>query len=141
MMKYLLTILLLFISIGVFAQRPGENNLGEAAKIFHKALIDKDSVKLKSLLLDGLTYGHSNGWIQSKSEVIGDLYNGKLTYQEINTGAEMLKLEGETGIVRTEMQIKVVMEGKPLELKLKVLEVWQWKNKHWELLARQSVKI
>ncbi len=73
--------------------------------------------------------------------MIGDLYNGKFTYQEINTGADMLQVNGETGIVRTEMQVKILMEGKPLELKLKVLEVWQWKNKHWELFARQSVKI
>ncbi len=140
-MKHLLTILLLFISIGVFAQKPGEKNLGEASSVFHKALINRDSVKLKTLLLDGLTYGHSNGWVQSKKEVVGDLYNGKLTYQEINTGTDVLQVEGETGIVRTEMQIKVTMEGKVLELKLKVLEVWQWKNKQWELLARQSVKI
>ncbi len=59
---------MLFVSVGVFAQKPGQKNLGETAVIFHKALVDKDSVKLRNLLLDELTYGHSNGWIQSKKK-------------------------------------------------------------------------
>ena len=141
MMRCLLTILLLFISIGVFAQKPEEKNLGEATAILHKALVDKDTVKLDNMLLDGVTYGHSNGWIQSKREVIGDMYNGKLTYKSINAESDILQVEGETGIVRTEMEVRLVMEGKALELKLKVLEVWLWENKHWKLFARQSVKI
>ena len=113
----------------------------DATVAFDKALVARDSAELNKLLNEDLSYGHSNGWIESKKELVADLYNGKLTYKEIKSGDHQVKIEGATAYVRTNAEIDCVMEGKPLEFKLKVLQVWIWKNKHWELFARQSVKM
>ena len=144
MMRYLLTILLLFVSVGVFARKSHIALLGKAMAEFDSALLSRDTVSLKRLLNDKLTYGHSNGWIQGKKEVIGDLYNGKIIYKKINLRSgpfEVAELEKKTALVRLNADIEVEMNGKPVQVKLSVLQVWQWKNKHWELFARQSVKI
>jgi hypothetical protein len=69
------------------------------------------------------------------------LFNGKLNYKSISPADEQMVIEGNTASVRMNTVVDIVMEGKPLTLKLKVLQVWIWKNKHWELFARQSVKI
>ena len=135
--KNIFTIICIFVIRNIITGYEQQTTFSQV----HKALVDKDTVKLDNMLLDGVTYGHSHGWIQSKREVIGDMYNGKLTYKSINAESDILQVEGETGIVRTEMEVRLVMEGKALELKLKVLEVWLWENKHWKLFARQSVKI
>lgn len=140
-MRYLFTILLLCAGLSVYAQKPDGKGLLDAAVAFDKALVTRDSAELNKLLNNDLSYGHSNGWIQSKKEVIADLFNGKLTYKEIKTRDHQVKIEGATAYLRTNTEIECVLENKPLEFKLKVLQVWIWKNKHWELFARQSVKM
>ena len=71
-MRYLLVLLLLVPVNDLFAQMP---NIDRAIAAFDKALVNKDSTELIELLSDDVTYGHSNGWVQTKKEVIGDLYN------------------------------------------------------------------
>ena len=140
-MRYLVTILLLFVSVGLFAQKPDSKALNKTISDFDKALVDKDSVVLKHLLGDDLLYGHSNGWVQTRKDIIADLFNGKLTYKTINTKEESSTIDGSSAAVRSTAEVDCIMEGKPISLKLKVLQVWIWKNKHWELFARQSVKV
>jgi ketosteroid isomerase-like protein len=140
-MRYIIFILLLFVSIGLYAQKPDLKVMDRAIADFDKALLNKDSVALNHLLSNNLFYGHSNGWVETKKELIADLFNGKLVYKTINPKEEQRTLEGNTAAVRSYAEIDCVMDGKPLSFKLKVLQVWIWKNKHWELFARQSVKI
>ena len=49
----------------------------------NSALRQKDTVVLKKLLHKKLSYGHYNGWIESRQEVMTDLHNGKLVYNSI----------------------------------------------------------
>lgn len=138
-MRYLVLISLLFIYSSVSAQ--SEKSAGIAADGFTNALVDRDTVELKKLLDDKLIYGHSNGWKQSKRELIEDLYNGKIIYKNISSTDQQITLEGSTACVRATSEIDVVMEGKPVHFKLMVLQVWIWKNKQWKLLSRQSTRI
>jgi hypothetical protein len=82
-MRALFIIFLLAVSIPGFAKKANEERLKVAIADFDKALIDKDSIALKRLLSDELSYGHSNAWLENKQEVIADLYNGKLTYKKL----------------------------------------------------------
>ena len=140
-MRYFFSILLVCFSILASGQKPDSKTLGTAVSDFDKALVNRDSAILKRLLSDDMSYGHSNGWIQMKKDVIGDLYNGKLTYKAINLKSQNVNMEGNTAAVRMNTEVDVLMDGKPLQLKLNVLQVWVWKDKHWQLFARQSVKV
>ena len=138
-MRYLLTILCVFISLNVFAQDAA--GLKEAITGFNTALVNRDTVALKTLVSDKLSYGHSNGWVQTKKDIVDDLYNGKISYATIGQGEEDIVQEGNTACVRNEVSIVAIMNGKKLQFKLKVLQVWIWNEEGWKLLARQSVKI
>lgn len=138
-MRYLVTISLLFIYCTLFAQ--DENSLKVAATTFHNALLSKDSVQLKKLLNDKLIYGHSNGWKETKKELIEDLYNGKITYTKIQSSEEHVTIDGNTGCIRATLEIDAIMEGKTLPFRLHGLQVWVWKNKKWQLFSRQSLKM
>jgi hypothetical protein len=138
-MRYVVTISLLFIYSTLFAQ--SEKALSIAADGFNNALIERDSNALKTLLHDKLVYGHSNGWKQTKKEVIDDLFNGKIAYHKIGQSEECIVMDGNTATVRSIADIDVTMEGKDLHFKLHVLQVWIWKNKKWQLFGRQSAKI
>ena len=141
-MKNLIAILFCFVSYGLFAQElPDHKSLRHAMKDFDRALISRDSTALKWLLEDQVTYGHSNGWIETKKDVIADLFNGKLVYKEIKPTGQEIVIVGKTASARYNVDIDVLMDGKLMQFKLKVLQSWIWENEHWVLFARQSVKI
>ncbi len=138
---YILLLLALFCGVSAIAQ--DAKSLGIAMTDIDKALVAKDSVVLKKLLNKSLSYGHSNGWIETRADVINDLYNGKLTYKSITPKAQnvTVSIEGGTASVRYLADLDVVYGGKPMQLQLHVLQVWVWVGNHWELFARQSVKV
>ncbi len=138
-MRYIVTIVFLFIAGASFAQADSVS-LKKAVADFNKALINKDSVTIKKLVYDKITYGHSNGWIQSRKDIIDDLYSGKIVYNVIDQYFDNIILDGSTASVRETANLNVEMAGKPLQLKLKILQVWIWKKKGWQLFSRQSVK-
>lgn len=139
-MKRVLFLCLLLTSVNALAKKGDAKSLNRTIAAFDKALVEKDSVTLKLLLNEQVKYGHSNGWIENKKEVIADLYNGTLTYKKINTTVPDIVIAGNTAAVRTNVEIEAEMTGTAMSFKLKVLQVWIWKGKHWTLLARQSVK-
>lgn len=140
-MRYIFTILSLFVCGSLFAQQPDYGSLPHAVADFDKSLETKDTVALKWLLSDKLQYGHSNGWIEKKEDVIKDLFNGKLTYKKIKATDQNVTTDGDVAAVRNTVDIDVLFNGKPMNFKLKVLQIWLWENKHWVLFARQSVSV
>lgn len=137
-MKYLFTILVLLSSHVLFGQT---SFLTEAASKLDKALILKDTVTLKQLLFKELTYGHSNGWVETKDDVVRDVTSGKLSYQEIENSAVSWVTGKSWASMRCTSAVKFSLDGKAAALKLHVLQVWLKTNKGWQLYARQSTKM
>ena len=137
-MKILVTILLFLVSSFTFAQT---SFLKDAAAKFDKALMSKDTVVLKQLLHKDLTYGHSNGWVETKRELINNLVTDKLTYKKIESSEVSWVTVKDIATMRNKTILAYVLDGKPGELVLHVLQVWQKTNKGWQLLSRQSAKL
>ncbi|RYE22333.1 MAG: nuclear transport factor 2 family protein [Sphingobacteriales bacterium] len=138
MLRGIVTILLFFVCSSVFGQ---PSKLKEASQSLGAALLQKDTAVIKKMLHNDVSYGHSNGWVETKANVVADLYNGKLTYNKIGEQIKSINVESGTGIVRSELNVDVTVDGKQIQLKLAVLQVWVKKGKDWQLLARQSTKI
>lgn len=140
-MRLTILIVLLFGYSTLFGRPSDTVVLRKAVGDLNQALLQKDSIVLKKLLHDKLSYGHSNGWIETKREVIEDLYNGKLIYNKLEPGALEMVEEGSMATVRTDLNIDVSLRGTPIKMKLHVLQVWVREKKGWLLLSRQSTKI
>lgn len=139
-MRIAFVILMFFINNGVFAQARTKD-IDTAVLALDKALLSGDTVSLKILLDDDITYGHSNGWLESKHDVIADLYNGKLVYRQIKASEQKTERNGIVAVVRMKADVDVAVNGTPVQLKLSILQVWKIQHRHWQLIARQSVKI
>jgi hypothetical protein len=133
-MKQLLVIISFFISIGSFAQRTLQENMRD----LDIALVKKDTAFLNQYLHDNLSYGHSNGWIETKTELVSHLLNGKLSYTAIESKELSSEQTDQVAIVRSESKIKYLLDGKEGALNLHVLQVWVINGYKWQLLARQS---
>jgi len=140
-MRALLTILSFFVYSISLAGRPDTAGLQKAVYQLNDALLQKDSVTLKRLLHEQARYGHSNGWIETKREVLDDLQDGKLIYNRINQSELAVVVENETACVRAKADIEVLLNGKPLTMSLHILQVWIKDKSGWVLLSRQSTKI
>ena len=115
--------------------------LKEAVAKLDRALIAKDTFVLKQLLHKDATYGHSNGWVETKDEVIKDLITGKLAYSKIDTKNIKWIVNNNIATMRNNADISFELEGKSGELHLHVVQVWLKTNKGWQLFTRQSTKI
>lgn len=140
-MRTFLTLACLLCSSFCFAGKQLEE-LYHSVYRLDEALLQKDTVTLNRLLRDDVSYGHSNGWIERKQDVIRDLYNGKLVYKEIKQDAKPhVTFAGNAGRVVMDLSVRVLVDGKELLLKLNVLQLWLYEKKEWKLWGRQSVKI
>lgn len=137
-MKKLLIISLFFVSYVSFGQ---SSSLTEAVDNLDKALVAKDTAVLKQILHKDLSYGHSNAWVETKKELLEDLFNGKLNYRKIETTDIKWTANKDFASVRSTTEVEYLLDGKEGKLKLHVLQVWVKANKGWQLLARQSTKL
>jgi len=140
-MKRFLLILLLFVSIGAFAENIDSISLARTIRVFNKALVNKDTVALNWLLMDDVHYYHSNGWLELKRDVIEDLYNGKLVYREMDATLQGIRFTGNIAQARMVADVDVALNGKPIQLKLQIVQVWVRKNGRWIMHSRHSERI
>lgn len=106
-----------------------------------KALQAKDSMVLKSLLHADLVFGHSNGWTQSKQQVLEDMRTGYLVYEEIVPTAVSITMLKKRAFVKEKMQVKGKVNGTAFQLQLFMLAEFVIEGKQWQLVVRQSTKL
>ena len=140
MRKFSLSFLVLFIINSSFAQ-VDSFGLKDAMQQLDKALLQKDEVVLKSVLHKDVSYGHSNGWIQSKDDILNDLKTGKLTYNNIeNNSSAIVKISEKYATVKTNTNAEGAVNGTAFKLTLHVMQFWIKTKKGWQLIVRQSAK-
>jgi hypothetical protein len=132
---------MLIVSSAVFATTQDSLGLARCVAALNNALINKDTVALKRLLRDDVHYYHSNGWVELKKDMIKDLYDGTITYKQINVVSQSIQVSGNMGQARMNIDVDVVMHGKPLQFKLDVYQHWVWNNYEWKMVARKSQKV
>ena len=138
-MKKFFIIFFSFLSVHVIAQTD-EEKLVTTVKEFHQNLINKNSISINQQTDKALTYGHSNGWIETKNEMMKNIETGYIKYNSFVEDSVSVSMNARLASVRFLATIDVDLNGKNGIYFLKVLEVWQRKGKRWILFARQAVK-
>ena len=138
-----LCLLLLLSAPAAFAKKADTTGIRQATARLNAALLSRDTAALKTLLHKKAGYGHSNGWTQTRTQVMNDLWNGKLRYTAIaETGDWKAAKTGDVVTVRATADVAFELDGQAMTMKLHVLQVWQRKGKKaWVLVARQSCKV
>ena len=138
-MKGILSFLLLISFVLTNAQTE-ETKLITAMKEFHQALVEKNTVSINQQTEKALSYGHSNGWVQTKTDLLKDFETGLISYQSYKEDSVQVSLSGKVANVRFIADINATLRGNSNGYHLKVLEVWVRKGNRWLLFARQAVR-
>ncbi len=105
------------------------------------AMISKDKSTLDKLTADELSFGHSTGVVENKSEFVNNVLTGPTTFFKIDISNQSVNPAGDIAIVRNISSISGTSKGQPLEIKIGVLMIWKKQGDNWKLLARQGYKL
>lgn len=139
MLKKIVVILLLLVPVVAIAQTD-EQKLTVTLKEFHQALVNSNTVSINQQTDKVLSYGHSNGWVETKADLISHLESGYMKYTAYKEDSIQVVVNGNMAHARFIANISAVLNGHAADYRLKVLEVWVRKGKRWVLFARQAVK-
>src|SRR5205085_10926845 len=115
-MKMIFTIALFFTGLIAVAQADTVS-LKDAMSGLDKALLNKDEKNLQQLLHKDVSYGHSNGWVQNKNDMLADFKSGKLVYNKIENSSVIIVAQNETwATVRTNNNADGEIEHKAFQL-------------------------
>ena len=116
--------------------------LKEVMQQLDKALLQKDETVLRSVLHKDVGFGHSNGWIQTKSDILNDFLSGKLTYNKFeNNSSAIVSISKKYATVKTNTNAEGVVNGTAFKLTLHIMQFWIKTKNGWQLIARQSAKL
>ena len=139
-MKFYIAILFSLLSIVAVAQSTDEEKLKATVKEFHQALVKKNTVFINQQTDKALSYGHSNGWVETKTDVIKDLETGYIVYHSYKEDSLKITINESVANARFVADVRATLNGNDTNVHLKVLEVWVKKGKRWILFARQGVR-
>ena len=142
MKKIITFIALTFLGISnLFAQSKSEKQVAEAVETMRLAMISGDRAVLNNLASDQLTYGHSGGKIETKTDFVETLATKKSDFKSITLSNQTIKVEGKTAVVRHVLDADTFDGGKPGTVHLGIVLVFAKTGSNWKLLARQAVKL
>ena len=125
----------------VGAQAGDEAAVAQAVEVFRKAMLAKDRGQFEVLCSDQLSYGHSAGRIETKSQFIDAAVSGRSVWKFITLSDQTTQIVGNNGIARHILTGETESEGKTNAIKIGVLMVWLKQDARWKLLARQAFRI
>ena len=95
-----------------------------------------------SLILDAdLKYIHSNGWVESKEDLLANLKSDKLVYEKVTVSETKVTLTNRVAIVSGKGLFSVILENQTLEIPLMYSEIYVKKRGKWLLLHRHANKL
>jgi hypothetical protein len=134
----------LIINAGfAFGQSKDETEiLANSRKLQQIVFGTKDSVALEQLFAKTVTYGHSNGLVQNRSEAIAGIIHNKSTYTDTSLKSYSIMMGDDAAIVRFVMrETETNAEGRTAPLRLAIMLVWVEEKGKWKLFGRQAVRL
>ncbi|MBL7871578.1 MAG: nuclear transport factor 2 family protein [Cyclobacteriaceae bacterium] len=108
---------------------------------FRLALIDPTQRNLSDLTSDQLSFGHSSGKIENKTEFIEALVSGKSNFNSIEFKDQIITISNATALVRHKLFAEITDGEKISTIAIGVLLVWVKEEGKWKLLGRQAFKL
>ena len=124
-----------------FAQKKKAGAVELKIEQLKNAMINADSATLVSLADEQLSYGHSGGAVDTKTDFVSKIASGKSDFVSIELKDQTIAVSGKVAVVRHKLHAVTNDNNKPGEVHLSVLLIWQKQHGEWKLLARQAVKL
>jgi hypothetical protein len=143
-MKKNLLVLFLLISLPFFSQTKKDKIAHHIIALHQKKfdfMISKQFDSLSLILDADLKYIHSNGWVESKEDLLANLKSDKLVYKQVLVSETKVTLTNHVAIVSGKGLFSVILENVKIEIPLMYSEIYVKKRGKWLLLHRHANKL
>jgi hypothetical protein len=107
----------------------------------YQAMIDADLDTMDRLCAEELSYAHSSGVRDTKSEYLGKVRSGYYRYLTVEHPVERIEVLGDTAIVVGRMTSDLLVDGVPKTIDNLALAVWVRTAAGWRLLAYAPTRL
>jgi hypothetical protein len=115
-----------------------EERLLQVERRRQRAMIEGDAATLDALLADDLTYTHSTGVVDSKSDLIGAIESGKTRYRSIASREPQVRVYEASAIVTGPVDMELEADGKSFFARSRFTALYVLRGGTWRLAAYQS---
>jgi ketosteroid isomerase-like protein len=105
------------------------------------AMVRADSAELDRLLADDLTYVHSTGELNDRTQFLASISSKTTQYRSIEPGETDVRVYGDTAVVTGRAAMKVTAKGQDLSFVLQYTAVYVRREGLWKLAAWQSTRL
>ena len=143
MKKIFLVLSLITFSMIVNAQgqSAAESQIDASVEKLRTSMISGNKAELESVLSKDLSYGHSNGKIQSRADFVEAITTKKSDFVKIDLIDKSVTVIDKTGISRHILIADTNDGGKPAHIYLGIVLVWRLEKGEWKLIARRSFHV
>ncbi len=97
--------------------------------------------KLDQVTAAQISYGHSDGRVETKEQFINAVMTRKQTVKSLAFPELKVAVVGDAAIARHIYLAESELDGKATTTRIGALQVWQKQNGGWKLLARQGFRL
>jgi hypothetical protein len=105
-----------------------------------QAVVTKDRPALAKLLRPDLTYGHTDGHLETRDQVLDRVTDSKVSFGAIDVSDAVVRVYGQIALVTAKLAFHVNSDGKQNVSTLSTLDVWIRGPEGWQLLGRQLTR-
>jgi hypothetical protein len=140
-MRSILICLSVFFSFSIIAQNKVQRQLESLERQRFEAMTKKDAAFLQNVLDDGLTYTHSNGFVENKTQHIDNIKSGFIEYRSMQPESANIQVFKKTAVINGFVKVGGVYKDAEFNIRLRYMDVYIKKRGKWKLAAWQSVKV
>ena len=107
----------------------------------YEAMKRADREALEQLLADDLTYVHTSGRVETKSQFINSIESGEILYRSIDREDVQVRIYGSTAVVTGLANVTVELRGRVEHLRIRFIDVYVRQNGRWNMVAWQSTRL
>ena len=133
--------LVIWSSPALFSQSKAHRQIAQLELRRFEAMTQKDIPFLEKVLSDKLTYSHSNGLVETKSEHLENIRSGGIVYQQLEPEKNNIKVFGRTAVVHGIVRVRGIFKKKHFKIRLAYTDVYIKRKGKWRLVAWQSTKL
>lgn len=141
MRKIIITVLIFLVAICSNAQTKQERDVLQLSRAKFRWLVSKNVDSLRYAFDERLTYIHSNGWVQSKKELIDDLISGKLSYEGIEITEDKIRIYPKSAVVTGKGKFVASLNGSTNTYFLSYTETYVLQKREWKLVSRHASRV
>src|SRR5262249_37798274 len=115
--------------------------VAEAVEILRAGILQADRDKLSRVTADQISYGHSDGRVETKAQFINGVPTRKRVAKPLASPDHKAAGVGNAAIARHIYLAESELDGKATTTRIGALQVWQKQDGAWKLLARQGFRL